>query len=624
MRRLEPRNGPWVRGGLTSALLCLGAVGLAGSAMAQPAATPLPEKHIPPTVLMELRAVENQFDLALVRDCAPERCASKGCVYRDHVVVDLPRSSSLPGLGQSEGVGSVPPQEYLTQAHCEFAVEKSVSPRDVQALQKRLEQRLSKGWLQVTVGRQLLEPISASLAESPPAPVPPAPKPVEPPPAAPVPPPQWEAGVALRELWLSLLPHFSWMIALVLATLATLAIIWALRRLGRESLEEKALAAQLAASAAAKPVDEPAGAAPQVAAPAAVDLAAAEQAAAVAEQRRRWTERVAKAELTEEGDAVVELLREWLKAGELGLLAKAILVFGDRLAVAFPSDGELAERKVELADFLKGLDEARLPSDADFFKTLSQHVVSASLLAQSDADTFRSLRDELGSAGLAQLMGQLPVRHGALLFALVPAELQDEVGRTLPPELRSALAEQLLLTNRMAREERQYLFAALDAARAGREVPVESPAASEGLVDRGRILDVAGALSVLLPLVEPSERQALLSSAVQRTGGAYPRWYEDILYPDMLLKVPGELLADLLLEVDVRGLAGWVSTQEPAWQAHFIGALSPTLQNALKANLAFGSRRDQLRLAQLGRGELVAAVKRLMARGRVSFADVLA
>ena len=54
----------------------------------------------------------------------------------------------------------MPAQEYLTQARCEFAHEKSVAARDVQALVRRLEQRLSKGWLQVTVGRQVLEPIS--------------------------------------------------------------------------------------------------------------------------------------------------------------------------------------------------------------------------------------------------------------------------------------------------------------------------------------------------------------------------------------------------------------------------------------------------------------------------------
>ena len=142
-------------------------------------------------------------------------------------------------------------QEYLTEAQCDFAHERAVSARDVQALVKRLEQRLSKGWLRVKVGRELLEPISPALAEPPPPkPEPaPAPEPRVEPAAAPSPPPvaEWDSKVALRELWLALLPHYAWMIAMVLVTLATLLIIWGLRRLGKESLEEKALAAQLAA-----------------------------------------------------------------------------------------------------------------------------------------------------------------------------------------------------------------------------------------------------------------------------------------------------------------------------------------------------------------------------------------
>lgn len=611
---------------LPRALLLALVVPLTGSG--QPASAPLPDKHVPPTVLMELRALENQFDLALVHDCAPERCVSKGCVYRDHVVVDLPRSSSLPGLGQSEGVGSVPPQEYLTRAHCDFAHEKSVAPRDVQALARRLEQRLSKGWLQVTVGRQVLEPISPALSESPLPPTPPAAKPVDP--APPPLPPQWEWNVAARELWLSLLPHFSWMIAVFLGTLAIVSIIWALRRLGRESLEEKALAAQLLAAANSKAAEKEGlseEAKPgegsekaQAQAPSAEE----EASAALAEQRRKWTERVAKAELGKDGDGVAELWREWLRAGELGLLAKAILVFGDGLTSALPSDGELAGKKVELAELLRDVDEAQLPSDAEFFKKLNQHAISASLLAQSDAETVRSLREELGSAGLAQLVGRLPSRHGALLFALVPADLQDEVARILSAKLKWTVAEQLLVTNRMSREEQQFLFAALDSVRGGGEVPLEPTHGSDGLMDRGRVLDVAGALSVLLPLIESAYRQPLLAAAFRRVGGVHPRWYEDILYPDMVLKLPPERQADLLLEVDVRGLAGWASLQDAGWREQLMGRLPHTLQNAVRANMAFSSRKEQQRLARKGREELAAAVKRLLANGQVSFAELLA
>ena len=610
-------------------LVYLLALALPWSALAQTSATPVPQKHIPSPVLMELRALESQFDLALARDCAPERCVSKGCVYRDHAVVDMPHSSSLPGLGQSEGPGSVPPQEYLTQARCDFAHEKSVSSRDVQALVRRLEQRLSKGWLQVTVGRQILEPISTSLSESPEPTPPPR---VEPPPA-PAPPPveppaKWEAGVALRELWVSLLPHFSWMIALVLGTLATLIIIWALRRLGRESLEEKAMLAQLAAGTLGKAdgAEEAAAPVPEnpPAAPPAPSEEERQEGAFVTEQQRVWTDRIAQAELGKDEGGVVDLMREWLKAREFALLAKAIFVFGDRLSLAFSSDGELAVRKVELAEYLRTMDQEHLPSDAEFFRKLNQHAISSSLLAQADAEIYRSLREEFGSVGVSHLLEKLPPRYGALLFALVPTDGQQELARTLSSELRSRVASQLLLSNRISKEERGYLFKVLDAARAGLPLPTAPQPAPHDILDRGREFDAAGALSALLAHIGAEDRQALFTSALQRSNGVFPRWYEDIFYPDMLFKLPNELRADMLLEVDLKGLAGWSSVQNPAWQESFISRLAPTMQEAVRANQAFVSRADQFRVAQRGHNELVSAVKKLVTRGKVSFPEIVA
>ena len=51
-------------------------IALPFSALAQESTVSVPQKHIPSPVLLELRAVERQFDLALVRDCAPERGSS--------------------------------------------------------------------------------------------------------------------------------------------------------------------------------------------------------------------------------------------------------------------------------------------------------------------------------------------------------------------------------------------------------------------------------------------------------------------------------------------------------------------------------------------------------------------
>lgn len=598
---------------------------LSAAAFAQPSSTPVPEKHIPGSVLMELRQVEGQFDLQLGRDCAPERCVSKGCVYRDHAVVDLPRNTSLPGLQNNEGLGAVPPQEYLTRAHCEFAHEKSVPLKDVQALQKRLEMRLSKGWLVVTVGRQILEPINAALAVSPP-PLPdavaPVPK-VEPPPP-PLPPQKWEAEIALRELWVTLLPHFAWMIAVLLVTLATLFVIWGARRVGKESLEEKAMAAQLASGALNPPAALPEGEKAKEGTVVEVVPVPETHDTFIADQQRLWAKRIAESDIAKDEGGVVELLRSWLGAREYDLLAKAILVFGDRLSLAFSSDGELAVRKVEFAEYLRNLDEKKLPSDAEFFKKLNQHGIASSLMAQADAEIYRSLREEFGSAGVANLVEQLPPRNGALLFALVPSDCQLEVARVLSRERRLQVAEQLLASNRINRQDREYLFETLDAARSG--LPLAKPPlpAAHEIADRGREVDAAGALSVLLQHVSDADRATLFEHAKERSSGMFPSWYENILFPDMLLKLPAEQRADLLLDVDIKGLAGWASVQNPLWLNGFMQSLSASMQAALRANMSFASRAEQVQLAQRGRDELVAAVKKASARGRVSFSAMVA
>ncbi len=609
-------------------LWCLCAVLTGGVARAGPSGPSVPATHIPPPVVAELMAVEHQFDLALAQDCAPERCFSKGCVYLEHAVVDQPRSASLPGLGTSEGPGAGTPQEYLTRARCEFAHEKSVQPKDVLALIKRLEAKLSKGWLVVSVERQILEPVPPSLRESPVPPVPP-PTPTGPTgPVTPPPTPKWELAVALRELWVSLLPHFSWMIAVFLATLAAMTVIWSLRRLGRESLEEKALLARLGAETAlpAGDGDEKAEAKVEVAELPPDDKKllpgnTGEDQVFVDGQRNLWNDRIENAQLSKGQSVVLDLLREWLRVGEFALLAKAVFVFADRLSLSFPTEGDLAQRKLDFADYLRKVDESKLPSDADFFRKLNQYALSSAVLVQPDADAYRSLREEFGAGGIARLVEELPQREGALLFAVAPAESQGEIARGLSPKKRLEVANHLLVSNRIAKDEIAFLIDVVRAARIG-EPPPESRLAG-GLVDRGREFDAADALSTLLPQIEPESRSILFAAAQKAHHGVFPRWYEGILFADMLLKLPAEVASEVVLELDIRELAGWLSVQPVAWQKGFVKGLPPSLQSALGAASAFGSRDDQMVLAKRGRRALAAAIQRLCARGKLAFADLV-
>jgi hypothetical protein len=337
------------------------------------------------------------------------------------------------------------------------------------------------------------------------------------------------------------------------------------------------------------------------------------------EQRKLWQARIDHAELGQDGGGLVELLRDWLRAREFALLAKAILIFGDRLSAALPSDGELAARKIEFAEYLRDLDESKLPADADFFRTLHHHTVSSALLAQSDAETYRSIGAEFGAAGVANLMATLGGRPGALLFALVPNTLQREVARSLAHDARLEVVGHLLDSNRMSPEERTYLFGAIDAARAGTPIADPPRVHARDITDRGHEYDAAGALSVLLPLLSPAERKALL--AERQAGGVLPQWYDDVLFPEMFARLPSaELRSDLLLEVDVRPLAGWLSVQPVAMRDGFVAGLSETFQAALRSN--FASRAEQQRLAHAGHEALVASFKRLYARGQTSFAEL--
>ncbi|MFT5584871.1 MAG: hypothetical protein ACI9VR_002459, partial [Cognaticolwellia sp.] len=198
----------------------------------------VPSRVIPPTVRVELQELENVFGLALATDCSATRCYSKGCTYVDHTVADRGRSSSMPGLSQDAGPGSEPAQAYLTRARCSYAHEAALDAQDIKALNLRLQSKVSSGWTSVTVSNQSLQALPDYLrdpvlvAEE----LPPEPEQEELPP---------KQASRTDALWSALLPHFYWMLGLLLVTLSAMTLIWGWRRLGRLSPEDQALLAEL-------------------------------------------------------------------------------------------------------------------------------------------------------------------------------------------------------------------------------------------------------------------------------------------------------------------------------------------------------------------------------------------
>ncbi len=583
---------------------------LVSSAFAQ--APPVPSRQIPPSVLVQLQLLENRFELALATDCDAERCFSKGCAYLDHAVADQPRSASMPGLGTQAGPGAVASQEYLTQARCSFAHEEALESGDVQTLVRRLQAKLSSGWTVVTVANELLQPLPAYLREPPVEE--PLPEPEADAEAVEVPAEPWTAAEAGRELWTTLLPHFFWMIAIALLAFCGMLMIWAWRRIGVASLEEQALLAQLAqpegeAQAPTDPGDATGG-----------EGSDADQAF-VQQQEAAWQARLERLDAEHPDPELQALIRELLRAGDVPLLAKAILRFPERFPAAFPEGGDIATAKLELAEFLKTVDVDELPSDLDFFEALNRHALSAVLISQSDARIVHSLHEDFGAAGLVELIGRLPARVGALLFALAPLEGQHEMARLLGLRKIAEMVQQLLLSNRMDPGEAEHLFEVLSAA--GGDTPVPTVVQVGEVSDRGAAFDAAGALSVLLPRLEPRLRTALFEGALQRFQGSLPTWYRGILFADLLLELSDEARADLLLELDVQVLAAWLSLIDADLRERVLSGAPDSLRASVDASSLFPSRARQLALAARGRRDLARGFQAQLARARVPFESVI-
>jgi hypothetical protein len=582
---------------------------------AQAKAPAVPRREIPPAVLVELQDLEHRFELALGQDCDAERCFSRGCTYVDHAVADQPRRASLPGLAEESGPGSSTPQAYLTKAQCGFAHEAALEPGDTQVLTRRLQAKMSGGWTVVSVSATPLPELPEYLRDAP-APEVVEPEAVEEAPPPPAPEPEWSAAVAGRELWNELLPHFFWMLGIGLVTVASGMLIWAWRKVGRASLEEQALYAQLMqGDGGAEPTPEPTAAAE-------ADADAEDMDARVAAQAAAWTERLSAVDPADPDPELQALVRALLRAGEVPLLAKAVLRFPDTFPAIFPRGGDVATAKLALADFLKTADLAELPTDEEFFAALDRHALAATLATQSDAEMVRNLREDFGASGLAGLISQLPPRRGALLFALAPAEAQHEMVRLLPEGRLGPLCQALLASNRMDDAESAWLFGAVRAARGDGEMPVAPE--PELVTDRGVEIDAPGALSLLLPHVPEDTRRAATTGALQRFHGTLPAWYRDILVPDMLTALPAEARTDLLLGVDVDALSAWRSTLRDADRALLDGSMPTSLRASVEAAGRSESPEQQVALAAAGRAAVAKGLQAQLARAGVPFSRAFA
>lgn len=581
-------------------------------AMAQ---IPVPQVQLPPSIIAELKRVESKFENALAQDCPGEKCFSRGCNYLSHETVDKPKSASLPGLGDPQaGPGSAPAQEYLKAARCEFAFENTLAARDIAALQRRLEQKLSVGFLMVSISPKPLPPLPESLRATPAAAQ-----------AAPAPAPDqnagkaselakqspdWNASTALRELWLQLLPHFSWMIAIVLTTLAALTLLWAWRRVGKETLEEKALLASLQGGAQESNTSD----IPQTEVAASTDPEPPVKPKSLREVMEKIHSRP---------EQLTSVVKHWLDEKNYAALSKALFVFGDAATEALAKVENMAIEKSELAAFVNTQRPEELPSDELFAESVEKTLVSSRIETLPDVGLYRSLARDFGPQGLARLLSEMPPRLSAISLAILPRTTQSQVVSLFDQNTKVGAIRSLLTSNRASAEDIGTTLDFTRAALAGRDLPKGRTEAAG--FERGRPIDTSNALSVLLASLPAKERKDFILEEAKKGSLAQSAqvFSSFVFFPEMLLKLSRETRSSLFLDVEPRDLFVWMGRLSSQLKAKLMEDIPATLQGVMKT-FAMPSSESEVAVAQAKVDKrFLDLLGREYGAGRVRFEDLI-
>ena len=529
-------------------------------------------RQYPENVHSELQDLSGKFAQHLYENCAESKCFYKGCVVKSTRGLSK-ASNNLPGLPGIDNTAvkraTQSKAAQLSEATCYFAHTDKVKTKDAIKLKGFLQTVLSiKDTTKVVVVAQSVRALPESLKqEDKPKPEKKAeaPKP-EPTPEPFVPKePKLTQDQALVEFWEAVVPHFFWMIGILLATVSAFVIIWALRKIGRLSPEEQLM---LATESKASDTSESANQDTEV---------------EESESDRVFIEKQAWILKIKENPAPFQnVLKSWFDEKNYPYIAQATLTFQNQAESILNSKEGSFEDRIEFADFLKHTPLSKLPSQSDLFKKLSLGYVSVAALNREDISLVQLLRNNFESSGLAQLISSASFPTAAYLYALSPVSSLKGVNTLLSVSLKAEIVKELLKSNRISP---QNLSQTLNFVKKsiGLSVPEEQLSEHTSISGFGVSIQTARALSFLMADLPSEQRIQLVKSIIAENNGVLPTGLENIVYPEMLLHLQDELRNDILLNTQPEVLLHWLKTVGGRKTLEKITSRAP---NSLKAAMS--------------------------------------
>lgn len=563
-----------------------------------------PKVKVADELLDAVRDLGEQFARALSVDCPEEQCFARGCVYQSHEsVVSSEDHEPMPGLGTSINTKPEKAQIFLSRARCEYAFEADIDAKTIKSIDTRLEQKLSKGLLKVAIKSYalpaLVKPMAKVTAKD-----------------DRLPPPVFANRIA-DELWSVLKAHFFWMAGIILISLAAVVLLWAFRRLGRDSKlkELRYLKARRELLQGETHDGKPQA-----------GTASGEQETKP-EPGPSLSERQAKllAAFAETPAALHSITQRWLANHEFAKLATAAFVLqGSALPLLDQAAPAHVANKIKFFDYLSTASAPKTEEQAALVEELEEALLRERAFAAGAVANFTRYFQESSPRQIAEAVQDMPDFCAKTCFLLLPEHLVERVSRFLPSETVRELAEAILDDNRVSAAAiaatEKWLVDIMDG-----QTPRLTDALDLAKRPSGEPMQASFHLATLLRRMPREERRTLIEAIKTRHAGEVPEWGLTVFYPEMLAELSDSESQGLMIDTDPADLALWLkdaadASTRAAILAKAPAALRAQLDQAPSADLDSKKRASKVAAVSLSLGR---AMQRRYHKGSARFESLV-
>ena len=536
--------------------------------MAQTVRTP--KEKIPPEMLHELKVLDMKFAKVLAGECSPGQCVYRGCLYQRHEVVTLKSNRRLPGLsiGNPE-IADHAPQYFLSRAMCEYAYEPGLDEQVVKDLDKRLEAKLSKGILKVSLKSVPLPKHPDALSA---------------------------LGVTQGKSILAdfLGEYIAPLVFTLLGSVLFLTMIWAWRRLGKDSLEDQLRFMQFKKEIENQKPDE------DEAKPDTDSL----------------TPRIEALRNYFEGETtkLQTVTQKWLSEGDYAKLAYASQIFAKSGLELLPASSGLLQKKLELQNFIQDSFIYDEQKSIKIVEELERSVGNVGCLYDERTEAFHQFYRHCHPRGFAKLLSSVHPGVGAALLTLAPSREQNLVIEHCEKGVMEAIASRLLSSPFISDSELSLAESAINDASTGKDPKRVEP---DNKYDYGTKMDVGHPLSLLLGALDADTRRSLWQQAKSTNANKIPTWSHGIFYDDMLESLSNSQLKSLFMECDAKRVAPWFGNGlDPKVRDRILAIMPEAYSKALQSPV-FQEMSNEGYQEDMGK-----ALVKLCQRGEIGFDEV--